>query len=59
MQMDHRRNELVATDLFVSIVTAGFAWVAMIAGIYGMNLHPCEHRVGGCLPDEPDEQRHA
>lgn len=33
---DHRRNELVATDLMVTTVTAGFAFVAMIAGIYGM-----------------------
>ena len=31
-------NELVATDLMVTTVTAGFAFVAMIAGIYGMNL---------------------
>ncbi|PSC73830.1 U4 U6 small nuclear ribonucleo Prp31-like [Micractinium conductrix] len=38
IKMDHRRNELVATDLMVSVGTAGFAWVAMIAGLFGMNL---------------------
>ncbi|KAL4425925.1 hypothetical protein ABPG75_009941 [Micractinium tetrahymenae] len=39
IQMDHRRNELVATDLMVTTGTAGFAWVAMIAGLFGMNLN--------------------
>lgn len=34
-QMDHRRNELVALDLLVSLVTAAFAWVSMIAGFWG------------------------
>lgn len=38
VSLDHRRNELVATDLMVTTITAGFAWVAMIAGIFGMNL---------------------
>lgn len=40
IEMDHRRNELVATDLMVTTLTAGMAFVAMVAGIYGMNLHP-------------------
>ncbi|KAL6786115.1 MRS4 [Auxenochlorella protothecoides x Auxenochlorella symbiontica] len=39
IQMDHRRNELVALDLLVSLVTAAFAWVSMIAGFWGMNLY--------------------
>lgn len=30
----------MATDLGVTVLTAGFAWVAMIAGIFGMNLSP-------------------
>jgi hypothetical protein len=29
----------VATDLMVTTVTAGLAWVAMIAGLAGMNLY--------------------
>lgn len=33
--MDHRRNELVALDLLVSLVTAAFAWVSMIGGFWG------------------------
>lgn len=39
IQMDHRRNELVATDLMVTTGTAGFAFVSMIAGLFGMNLN--------------------
>lgn len=35
IQMDHRRNELVALDLIVTVVTAAFTWVAMIAGFFG------------------------
>ena len=32
----HPSNELFAIELFVSTVTGAFAWVAMIAGIFGM-----------------------
>ena len=35
-----RRNELVALDMVMTILTMGFAFVAMIAGIFGMNLGP-------------------
>lgn len=33
-----RRNELVALDLIVGAVMAMFAFVSMIAGVFGMNL---------------------
>ncbi len=33
-----RRNELVALDLLVTCITAAFTFVAMVAGIFGMNL---------------------
>ncbi|PRW58893.1 magnesium transporter MRS2-7 [Chlorella sorokiniana] len=46
IEMDHRRNELVATDLMVTTLTAGMAFVAMVAGIYGMNLHPYPQSYG-------------
>lgn len=36
--MDSRRNALVQLELWVSNVTMGFSFVAMIAGIFGMNL---------------------
>ncbi|KAK2079687.1 hypothetical protein QBZ16_002082 [Prototheca wickerhamii] len=39
IQMDHRRNELVALDLFVSVVAAVFGYVAMVGGFWGMNLY--------------------
>lgn len=32
IEMDHRRNELVALDLFVTCVGASFAFVGMVAG---------------------------
>ncbi|GAB4823008.1 hypothetical protein N2152v2_010054 [Parachlorella kessleri] len=38
IEMDHRRNELVALDLFATCVTGAFAFVSMIGGIFGMNL---------------------
>jgi adenine/guanine phosphoribosyltransferase-like PRPP-binding protein len=44
-----RRNELVALDMVMTILTMGFAFVAMIAGIFGMNLSP--------LPVEDDYVR--
>ena len=33
-----RRNELVAMDLVITSVMTAFAFVSMIAGIFGMNL---------------------
>ncbi|KAK9826625.1 hypothetical protein WJX74_006505 [Apatococcus lobatus] len=38
IELDHRRNELVALDLFVTAVMAMFAFVSMIGGIFGMNM---------------------
>eukprot|EP01025_Chloroclados_australasicus_P060396 TRINITY_DN7741_c0_g3_i3.p1 TRINITY_DN7741_c0_g3~~TRINITY_DN7741_c0_g3_i3.p1 ORF type:complete len:488 (-),score=62.50 TRINITY_DN7741_c0_g3_i3:862-2289(-) len=38
IDLDNRRNELVALDLILSAVTAAFSFVAMMAGIFGMNL---------------------
>ncbi|KAK9825912.1 hypothetical protein WJX81_005713 [Elliptochloris bilobata] len=40
LELDQRRNELVALDMVMTILTMGFAFVAMIAGIFGMNLGP-------------------
>lgn len=35
LQMDHRRNELVALDLFVSLIAAVCGYVAMVGGFWG------------------------
>lgn len=35
-----RRNELVALNMIIGAVTASFAFVSMIGGIFGMNLSP-------------------
>ena len=37
--MDSRRNELVATDLMVTIISAGFGWMCVVTGVFGMNLY--------------------
>ncbi|DBB04147.1 hypothetical protein WJX77_012034 [Trebouxia sp. C0004] len=39
IELDSRRNELVALNLVVVIITVMFAFVAMVAGIFGQNLH--------------------
>ncbi|KAI3438509.1 hypothetical protein D9Q98_000937 [Chlorella vulgaris] len=38
--LDQRRNELVATDLMVTIISCAFGFAAVVAGVFGMNLHP-------------------
>ncbi|KAK9795511.1 hypothetical protein WJX73_001908 [Symbiochloris irregularis] len=38
IDLDHRRNELVAFDLVLTMVTTSFTWMAMIASIFGQNL---------------------
>ncbi|DBB08201.1 hypothetical protein WJX82_009172 [Trebouxia sp. C0006] len=38
IELDHRRNELVALDLVITAVSTMFAFVAMIGGIFGMNM---------------------
>ncbi|KAK9843507.1 hypothetical protein WJX81_006572 [Elliptochloris bilobata] len=38
MELDHRRNELVAFDLFMTGVATIFAAVGMVGGIFGMNM---------------------
>eukprot|EP00891_Asterochloris_glomerata_P007768 jgi/Astpho2/7768/Aster-06062 len=38
IELDHRRNELVALDLVVTAVAGSFAFISMIGGVYGMNL---------------------
>ncbi|GAB4824059.1 hypothetical protein N2152v2_011105 [Parachlorella kessleri] len=42
IEMDHRRNELVALDLLITCVTMAFTFIAMVAGILGMNLYNAE-----------------
>ncbi|CAL5219734.1 g1631 [Coccomyxa viridis] len=37
LELDHRRNELVALDLILTAVATAFAFVSMVGGIYGMN----------------------
>lgn len=39
IELDSRRNELVALNLVVVIITVMFAFVSMVAGIFGQNLH--------------------
>ncbi|KAK9804816.1 hypothetical protein WJX72_007175 [[Myrmecia] bisecta] len=39
MSLDHRRNELVAFDLMLTILTVAIAFVSMVASIFGMNLY--------------------
>ncbi|DBA87421.1 TPA: hypothetical protein ACH3X1_004467 [Trebouxia sp. C0004] len=39
IDLDNRRNELVAFDLVLSIVTVAVAFVAMAGSIFGMNLY--------------------
>lgn len=38
IELDHRRNELVALDLIVGAVMGAFAFVSMIGGVFGMNM---------------------
>ncbi|KAK9817294.1 hypothetical protein WJX72_012299 [[Myrmecia] bisecta] len=38
LELDQRRNELVALDLFMTAVMTMFGCVSMIGGIFGMNL---------------------
>eukprot|EP00884_Botryococcus_braunii_P017222 jgi/Botrbrau1/4183/Bobra.0192s0043.1 len=40
IELDHRRNQLVAFNLLVTILSACFGFVAMVGGIFGMNLAP-------------------
>ncbi|CAL8467760.1 g7298 [Coccomyxa elongata] len=37
LELDHRRNELVALDLFLTAVATVFAFVSMVGGLFGMN----------------------
>lgn len=62
--MDHRRNELVATDLMVTIVSCGFGFCAVVVGVFGERFQtpvpfgtqrffasfPCFHVVFFMLP---------
>ena len=38
MRHDRRRNELFAIQLIITIVSMAFGFVAMVGGIFGMNL---------------------
>ncbi|KAK9792989.1 hypothetical protein WJX73_010706 [Symbiochloris irregularis] len=38
IELDHRRNELVALDLIITAFMAMFAFVSMIGGVFGMNM---------------------
>lgn len=38
IELDHRRNELVALQLVAMVVALGLALIAAVAGIFGMNL---------------------
>lgn len=40
VQLDARRNELVALNLVVTLAMTAFAFVSMIGGLLGMNLSP-------------------
>ena len=35
IRLDHRRNDIVTLDLMMTLLTACFGFVAMIAGIFG------------------------
>ncbi|KAK9909360.1 hypothetical protein WJX75_001012 [Coccomyxa subellipsoidea] len=37
LELDHRRNELVALDLFLTAVATVFAFISMVGGLFGMN----------------------
>ncbi|DBA74097.1 TPA: hypothetical protein ACH3X1_010905 [Trebouxia sp. C0004] len=39
IDLDHRRNELVAFDLVLTMVTLSFTLVGALAGLMGMNLY--------------------
>jgi hypothetical protein len=39
VELDKKRNALFALQLLITTVTMGFSFVAMVAGIFGMNLH--------------------
>ncbi|KAK9843653.1 hypothetical protein WJX81_001185 [Elliptochloris bilobata] len=39
LDLDHRRNELVAYNLALTIFTVAITWVAMTASIFGQNLY--------------------
>eukprot|EP00891_Asterochloris_glomerata_P003934 jgi/Astpho2/3934/fgenesh1_pg.00063_%23_10_t len=39
IDLDHRRNELVAFDLVMTMVTVAFALVSAMSGLMGMNLY--------------------
>ncbi|GMH39163.1 hypothetical protein BSKO_07061 [Bryopsis sp. KO-2023] len=38
IDLDHRRNELHALEVLVTSITLMFAFVSMVAGVFGMNL---------------------
>ena len=38
VDLDKKRNALFAGQLLITLITAGFGFIAMIAGIFGMNL---------------------
>lgn len=38
MDLDQRRNELVALNLVVVVLTLGLTIITMVAGVFGMNL---------------------
>ncbi|KAK9908365.1 hypothetical protein WJX75_006762 [Coccomyxa subellipsoidea] len=40
IELDQRRNQIVAMNLIVTVFAAGFGLIAAIAGICGMNLSP-------------------
>lgn len=39
IQLDHRRNELVALDLVATVGAFAFAVPTAVAGLFGMNLN--------------------
>lgn len=38
MDLDKKRNALFAGQLLITLITASFSFIAMVAGIFGMNL---------------------
>ena len=39
VDLDKKRNALFAGQLLITLITAGFSFIAMVAGIFGMNLN--------------------
>lgn len=51
-ELDHRRNELVSLDIFVTAITMGFSFVACVGGVFGA-------RPGGCRSSQSSDRRQA